>query len=328
MNISFCLQAKNLNPSPSDTLQALPDSVLTTNDSLTVSVPRENPNKIDAEIIYSASDSIVFYGNGTGFLHGKGDVKYKNITLQADFIRVKMDSSLIYARGTTDSLGNKIGEPVFSEGEATYYSKELTYNLQSKKGYIRNAVTQQGEGYVISDKTKKLDDNILLIADGKYTTCDKHDNPDFYLYLTKGKIKPGDYIVTGPAYLVLADVPLPIAVPFGFFPFTDKYSSGILMPNYADELNRGFGLTNGGYYFALSDYADLELLGDIYTKGTWALTANSRYIKKYKYSGNFSFSYRVDVTGEKDLPDYSKATNMNIRWTHSQDQKANPYFTF
>ncbi|MBP8967112.1 MAG: LPS-assembly protein LptD, partial [Paludibacteraceae bacterium] len=328
MNISFCLQAKNLNPSPSDTLQALPDSVLTTNDSLTVSVPRENPNKIDAEIIYSASDSIVFYGNGTGFLHGKGDVKYKNITLQADFIRVKMDSSLIYARGTTDSLGNKIGEPVFSEGEATYYSKELTYNLQSKKGYIRNAVTQQGEGYVISDKTKKLDDNILLIADGKYTTCDKHDNPDFYLYLTKGKIKPGDYIVTGPAYLVLADVPLPIAVPFGFFPFTDKYSSGILMPNYADELNRGFGLTNGGYYFALSDYADLELLGDIYTKGTWALTANSRYIKKYKYNGNFSFSYRVDVTGEKDLPDYSKATNMNIRWTHSQDQKANPYFTF
>lgn len=328
LNISFCLQAKNLNPSPSDTLQALPDSVLTTNDSLTVSVPRENPNKIDAEIIYSASDSIVFYGNGTGFLHGKGDVKYKNITLQADFIRVKMDSSLIYARGTTDSLGNKIGEPVFSEGEATYYSKELTYNLQSKKGYIRNAVTQQGEGYVISDKTKKLDDNILLIADGKYTTCDKHDNPDFYLYLTKGKIKPGDYIVTGPAYLVLADVPLPIAVPFGFFPFTDKYSSGILMPNYADELNRGFGLTNGGYYFALSDYADLELLGDIYTKGTWALTANSRYIKKYKYNGNFSFSYRVDVTGEKDLPDYSKATNMNIRWTHSQDQKANPYFTF
>ena len=124
-----------------------------------------------------------------------------------------------------------------------------------------------------------MDDNILLIADGKYTTCDKHDHPDFYLYLTKGKIKPGDYIVTGPAYLVLADVPLPIAVPFGFFPFTDKYSSGILMPNYADELNRGFGLTNGGYYFALSDYADLELLGDIYTKGTWALTANSRYIK-------------------------------------------------
>lgn len=251
------------------------DSALVKTDSTKISSQKQKASPIDAEVNYSAKDSIVFYGDGTGYLHGEGEIKYKNITLKAEFVRVKLDSSLIYARGKVDSLGNKIGEPIFSEGEANYASKELTYNLKSQKGYIKNVVTQQGEGYIIGEKTKKVSEDIFCIADGKYTTCDKFDSPDFYLYLTKGKVKPGDYIVTGPAYLVLADVPLPIAVPFGFFPFTEKYSSGILMPNYEDNISRGFGLTNGGYYFALSDYADLELLGDIYTKGTWSLTANN-----------------------------------------------------
>ena len=298
-------------------------------DSLNLaSQQKQKSNQIDAEINYSAQDSIVFLGNGTGFLHGKSDIKYKAIELKADFVRVKMDSSIVFAHGTIDSVGTKIGEPIFSEGKTEYASKELTYNLKSKKGYIRQAVTQQGEGYIISDRTKKTTSDILCIADGKYTTCDNHEHPDFYLSLTRGKVKPGGYIVTGPAYLVIEDVPLPIAVPFGFFPFTDKYSSGIIMPTFQDELTRGFGLTNGGYYFAISDYIDLELKGEIYTKGTWALSANSRYVKKYKYSGNLSISYRADVTGEKELPDYSVANNMSIRWSHSQDQKANPYFNF
>ena len=289
---------------------------------------KQKSNQIDAKIDYTAQDSIVFLGNGTGFLHGKSDVKYKNIELKADFIRVKMDSSLIYAKGKRDSVGTKVDEPEFTEGESKYISRELTYNLKTKKGYIRQAVTQQGEGYIISDKTKKTTEETLCIAGGKYTTCEDHDHPDFYLALSKGKVKPGNYIVAGPAHLVVADVPLPIAIPFGFFPFTSKYSSGILMPNFTDELTRGFGLTNGGYYFAMSDYADLELRGDIYTKGTWSLAATSMYRKKYKYSGNFNISYREDVTGEKDMADYSKASNMSIRWSHSQDQKANPFFTF
>jgi hypothetical protein len=285
------------------------------------------PNQIDAEIDYSAKDSIVFLGNGTGFLHGESDIKYKNIDLKADFIRVKMDSSLIFARGTTDSIGKKIGEPEFSEGDSKYVSKQLTYNLKTKKGYIRQAVTQQGEGYVISDRTKKTTDETLCIAGGKYTTCENHDHPDFYLSLSKGKVKPGSYIVAGPAHLVIADVPLPIAVPFGFFPFTSKYSSGILMPSYTDELTRGFGLTNGGYYFALNDYMDMELRGDIYTKGTWAMSASTQYVKRYKFRGNLNVSFRNDVTGEKDLPNYNAATNLRIQWSHSQDTKANPYRT-
>jgi len=304
------------------------DSIKSSADSVKTTTKIQKPNQIDAEITYSAQDSIVLLGNGTGFLHGKSDIKYKNIELKADYVRVKMDSSLVFARGKLDSIGKRVDDPVFTENQTEYTSKELTYNLKTKKGYIRQAVTKQGEGYVISDKTKKTNDDVLCMADGKYTTCDDHEHPDFYLNLTRGKVKTGKYIVTGPAYLVVADVPLPIAIPFGYFPFTDKYSSGIIMPTFRDESTRGFGLANGGYYFAISDYMDLDLSGDIYTKGTWALNATSKYTKRYKYNGNFNMSYRVDLTGEKDLPNYSSTKNMSITWTHSQDAKANPYFTF
>jgi hypothetical protein len=312
----------------SQTKSHVTDSIKASTDSVKTSTKIQKPNQIDAEIAYSAQDSIVLLGNGTGFLHGKSDVKYKNIELKADFVRVKMDSSLVFAHGKLDSIGKRVDDPVFTENKTEYTSKELTYNLKTKKGYIRQAVTKQGEAYVVSDKTKKTDDDILCMTDGKYTTCDNHEHPDFYLDLTRGKVKTGKYIVTGPAYLVVEDVPLPIAIPFGYFPFTDKYSSGIIMPTFRDESTRGFGLANGGYYFAISDYMDLDLSGDIYTKGTWALSATSKYVKRYKYSGNFNMSYRMDVTGEKDLPNYSSTRNMSITWTHSQDAKANPYFTF
>ncbi|MEA4936606.1 MAG: putative LPS assembly protein LptD [Paludibacter sp.] len=291
-------------------------------------IAKKKPNQIDAEIKYKANDSIVLLGNGTAFLHGDTEINYQSITLKADYVRVKIDSSLVYAKGTQNEKGEVIGEPVFSEGESSYNSKELMYNLKSKKGYIRHVVTQEGEGYIISDRTKKTEDNLFCMTGGKYTTCENHDHPDFYLSISKGKVKPGEYIVTGPAHLVIADVPLPIALPFGFFPFSSKYSSGVLMPNYTDEMTRGFGLTNGGYYFAINDYMDLELRGDIYTKGTWALSATTSYTKRYKFRGNLSISYREDVTGEKGMSDYSKANNMSIRWSHSQDAKANPNFTF
>ena len=322
------ISQQKVTPKKSNVKNQVTDSIKTSKDSTSTTVTKQKPNQIDAQIVYSAQDSIVLLGNGTGFLHGKSDIKYKNINLKADFVRVKMDSSTVFARGTTDSVGKKIGEPVFMEGKTEYNSKELTYNLRTKKGYIRQAVTKQGEGYVVSDKTKKTDNDILCITNGKYTTCDNHEHPDFYLDLTRGKVKTGKYIVSGPAYLVVEDVPLPIALPFGFFPFTDKYSSGIVMPTFRDEQTRGFGLMGGGYYFAISDYMDLELKGDIFTKGTWAVNALTTYVKRYKYRGSFNFSYREDVTGEKDLPNYSKSPSMNIVWSHAQDAKANPYFNF
>ena len=323
---SYAQESNQLNESQDSIQQA---SVLPTlqPENKSDSAARKS-NEIDDIIKYNAKDSIVLLGNGTAFLHGDTEINYKTINLKADFVRVKIDSSLVYAKGTPGEAGEVTGEPVFSEGESSYNSKELRYNLKSKKGFIRHVVTQEGEGYIISEQTKKSADNLFSMIDGKYTTCEDHDHPHFYLSISKGKVKPGKYVVTGPAHLVIADVPLPIAIPFGFFPFTNKYSSGVLMPNFTDEMTRGFGLTNGGYYFAINDYMDLELKGDIYTKGTWALSASTGYTKKYKFRGNFSISYREDVTGEKGMPDYNKANNMSIQWSHSQDQKANPNFTF
>lgn len=309
---------------PADSIQIQPqDSVVT--DSIE---PAEKKEVLDAPITYEAQDSIVFLGNGTGFLYGSAAMQYKEIDLKANFIRVNMDSTTIYASGTTDSTGVVSGSPIFTEKESSYEAKEMTYNLNTKKGFIRQVVTQQGEGYIISDKTKKDENDLLCMVDGKYTTCDNHEHPHFYLQLTKAKVKPGEYVAAGPAYLVVADVPLPLAIPFGFFPFTSQYSSGIIMPNYGDDSSRGFYLQGGGYYFAINDYFDLELLGDIYTKGTWAITANTNYVKRYKFRGSFNLTYRNDVTSEKDLPDYSVAKNLSIRWSHSQDAKANPYSTF
>ena len=289
---------------------------------------KKKPERIDAPIKYTANDSIVFTGKGVAYMFGSTDINYRTINLKADFVRIKMDSSLLFARGSVDDNGARIGLPVFSENDKSYESNELTYNLKTRKGFIRQAVTQEGEGYIISSRTKKSDDDVLCIADAKYTTCDCHDHPHFYLSLSKAKVKPGSFIVTGPAHLVIADIPLPVAIPFGFFPFTSDYSSGVVMPSYTDELTRGFGLTNGGYYFAINDYADLEAKGDIYTKGTWALRLNSNYIKKYKFRGSLSAEYRNDVTGEKDMPNYNESKNFSLRWSHTQDQKANPNFSF
>ncbi len=315
----------------------LPDSLQTdsmASDSIAAGMRKKGAQKqssqaIDDIVNYQSSDSLVLTGNGTAFLHGKGNIKYKSMDLTSEYIRVKMDSSTIFARGVYDTIDDKwIGQPVFAEGEDKYESNELTYNLKTRKGFIRHVVTQQNEGWVISEKTKKMEGDELMMADGKYTTCDNHDHPHFYLALTKAKVKPKGYIATGPAYLVVGDVPLPLAIPFGFFPFTDKYSSGLIMPTFGDDYSRGLYLRGLGYYFAINDYVDLEVTGDIYTKGTWSISAKTNYVWRYHFRGNLSFEYRKDVTGEKGMPDYRASTNMSIRWSHTQDTKANPYSTF
>ncbi|MBR5855083.1 MAG: LPS-assembly protein LptD [Paludibacteraceae bacterium] len=284
---------------------------------------------IDARVEYTSQDSMVMMGNGLAYMYGSGEIRYKSLELTADYIRVCMDSSTLYARGVLDTIENEVmGKPVFKDGKDSYESNEITYNLRTQKGIIRHVVTEQGEGYVIADKTKKTDGDMLMMQGGKYTTCDDHEHPHFYLQMTKAKVKPGSYIATGPAYLVVGEVPLPLAVPFGFFPFTDQYSSGLIMPNFGDDYTRGMYLQGLGYYFAINDYFDLELKGDIYTRGTWAVYASSKYIKRYRFRGNVSVNYRWDVTGEKDMPDYNVAKNLSVQWTHTQDAKANPYNNF
>ena len=278
---------------------------------------------------YQAGDSMIMMGNGTAYLHGHGDLKYQTMDLTSEYIRMNIDSSQIYARGVYDSINEEWkGKPVFKDQQDSYETNEITYNIKTQKGYIRRVVTQQGEGYVLADRTKKAEGDVMMMAGGQYTTCDDHDHPHFYMKMTKAKVKPGEYIATGPAYLVVGDVPLPLAIPFGFFPFTNQYSSGLIMPNFGDDYTRGLYLNNLGYYFAICDYLDLEVTGDIYSRGTWAIRAKTKYIWRYHFSGNLSISYRNDVTSEKGLPDYAVSKNFSINWTHSQDSKFNPYNTF
>ena len=292
----------------------------------------EEPKKksgLTAPVHYQSKDSMVMTKNGNAYLHGKGELKFENMELNSEYIRMNIDSSQIYARGVYDTLeGEWIGKTVFKDGKDEYQTNEITYNIKTQKGYIRHVVTQQGEGYIIADKTKKGEGDVMMMAGGQYTTCDNHDHPHFYLKMTKAKVKPGDYIATGPAYMVVGDVPLPLAIPFGFFPFTNTYSSGIIMPSFGDDYTRGLYLSNGGYYFAICDYIDLQLTGDIYTRGTWAIRAQSKYVWRYHFSGNLNISYRNDVTSERGMPDYAVNKNFQIQWTHTQDAKFNPYSTF
>ena len=284
---------------------------------------------IKSPIHYQANDSMVMTRNGTAYLHGKGELKYENMELTSEYIRMNMDSSQIYACGVKDTVNDEVkGKPVFKDGKDSYESSEITYNIKTQKGYIRRVVTQQGEGYIMADKTKKADDDVMMMAGGQYTTCDNHDHPHFYLKLTKAKVKPGEYIATGPAYMVVGDVPLPLAIPFGFFPFTDKYSSGLIMPNFGDDYTRGLYLSGLGYYFAICDYIDLQVMGDVYSRGTWAVRAQSKYVWRYHFSGSLNISYRNDVTGERGMPDYAVSKNFQVQWTHAQDAKANPYNSF
>ena len=294
-----------------------------------VSRQKSEKGTLSGPVHYQASDSMVMTGNGTAYLHGKSELKYESMELNSEYIRMNLDSSLIYARGVWDSVEYEWrGKPVFKDGKDSYETNEITYNIKTQKGYIRHVVTQQGEGYIIADKTKKSEGEEMMMAGGQYTTCDNHEHPHFYLKMTRAKVKPGSYIATGPAYMVVGDVPLPLAIPFGFFPFTDKFSSGLIMPNFGDDYTRGLYLQGLGYYFALCDYIDLEVTGDIYSRGTWALRAQSRYVWRYRFSGNLSINYRNDVTGERDMPDYSARRNFSINWSHSQDAKFNPYSTF
>ena len=283
---------------------------------------------LDAPVIYEASDSIVFTKEGYAHLYGEGKVNYQNIELTSAVITMNMDSSTVYATGVTDTAGVETGSPIFKDGETPYESKIMRYNFKTKKGFINSIVTQQGEGYVTSEEGKKGANDEIYMRHGKYTTCDNHEHPHFYLRLSMAKVRPKKNVVFGPAQLVVEDVPLPIAVPFGFFPFNSSYSSGFIMPTYGDEMNRGFYLRDGGYYFAISDRMDLKLLGEIFTKGSWGVSAASNYNKRYRFSGNFNFSYLVTKTGEKNMPDYSVSKDFKLQWSHRQDAKANPNSSF
>ena len=288
---------------------------------------RDN-NDLTAAVAFSAKDSILVIGENTAILFGDGNVEYQDFKLNADFIQMDMDSTLVSAAGMPDSVGHIAGNPIFSDKGTTYESETMKYNFKTEKGYITNVITEQGEGFLQGGITKKNADGSFYLQDGIYTTCDDHDHPHFYFKITRGKMRPKKDVVTGPAYMVLADVPLPLALPFGYFPFSKDYSSGIIFPSFGEDYNRGFFARDGGYYFAINDYVDLALRGEIYTKGSWGLSANSTYSKRYKFRGNVSVSYITSIYGDKGMPDYSKQNNFQVIWSHAMDSKANPNLNF
>ena len=284
--------------------------------------------QLDAPVDFTGTDSIVLYPKRNLVrMYGDATVKHGEQTLHGDYMQMQTDSGTVFSTyiDYPDTLDRKKIYAKIEDGSESYEAHSITYNFKSKRGYITDVITQQGEGFVTAEKTKKMDDDVMYMEDAKYTTCDLHEHPHYYIAMTRGKMKQRKDIVTGPVYLVFADVPLPLGLPFAFFPFTQSRTSGILPPTYGEEADRGFYLRNGGYYFAINDYVDAEVTGDIYTKGSWGVNARSTYRKRYRYSGGFNASYLVTKRGDKPSGDFSKATDIRIAWNHSQDPKANPY---
>ncbi|MBQ5395091.1 MAG: LPS-assembly protein LptD, partial [Alistipes sp.] len=294
--------------------------------------PRPAGKFLDDPITGKNSDSLVYdVKNKLVYIYNQGDVTYQESNLKADFMRIDMESKLVYAYGKPDSVDGKwtTTKPEYSEGSASYAMDTITYNLDTGKAKIKGVATQQGDGWLVGGSVKKMSDNVINIENGKYTTCEQTDHPHFYLAMTKAKVIPGKKVITGPAYLVLEDVPIYfLGIPEGFFPISSGPKSGLLMPTFGEEYSKGFFLRDLGYYFTLSDHADLAVRGGFYTLGSWEASAASRYIKRYKYSGSFNMQYSSIKSGEKGEPDYVKQKNFRIQWSHQQDPKANPGTTF
>jgi len=278
---------------------------------------------------YGAQDSIINSIDGKiVHLYGKAKIQYLSTELTAAYIRLNFKDETALAKGAQDSTGKFYDNPIFKDGSQKFDCKELKYNYRTQKGIVKDIITEDNGGFVQGERTKKLDSNVYCVKHGWYTTCDEHDHPHFYIQMRRAKMIKDDKVISGFSNLVIEGVPLPLFIPFGFFPITKKGSSGIIIPSYGEEKMRGFNLKRGGYYFSINDYFDLTLLGDIYANSSWGLNVSSTYKKRYKFNGSLNISTSTNITGEEGLPDYSKSKDYSIRWTHSQDPKANPYSTF
>ncbi|MDP4273695.1 MAG: putative LPS assembly protein LptD [Bacteroidota bacterium] len=323
----FCIGKPSYIPFfKADTLIAKKDTTKT--DTSALKKKKSSSDELKSQIDYTATDSMVInMENKKVFLYGNADVKYGKTELTSAYIDYAMAQGVCFAKGMPDSTGQDAGKPVFKDGSDEFDAKTLSYNFKTKKALIKDVVSKQDEGFLHGAITKKQADGVIDVKNGKYTTCDA-EHPHFYLALTKAMVIPNDKIIAGPAYLVLEDVPLPIFIPFGFFPNHKGATSGILMPTYGEESSRGFYLRGGGYYFAINDYMDLAITGDIYTRGTWGLSVASKYAKRYNYGGNFNVSFYQNINGVKGEAEYSKSKDIAITWSHRKDSKANPYQTF
>ncbi|MGQ1909474.1 putative LPS assembly protein LptD [Marinifilum sp. RC60d5] len=301
---------------------------LSKTDSLQTDSTAKKKPLFETKVEYNCDDTIIFSLTGQSvFLKKNAFVKYGETELKAYYIELDLEKKEAYAYGIQDTTGKFMFTPEFKDGSEEFNCKELKYNFDTGKGLVNEVITEQEGGYVHSEITKKIDDKTFYLKNGKYTTCD-HEHPHFYVKMTKAKMIKDDKIISGPLHLVLEDVPLPLGLPFAMFPFTSSYSSGIIMPSYGEEENRGFNLRGGGYYWAINDYLDLAVKGDIFSNGSWGTYVESKYKTRYRYSGTLATEYHFNKYGDKGLDDYYETTDFAIRWNHSQDSKANPYRTF
>lgn len=308
-----------------DTAIAGPDTSATT---ATAAKQKKSP-RLEDKVDYTSKDSLRFEIRGQKvFLFKTARISYQDVKLNADYVEIDFVRNVVYATGVKDSTGKLSGVPEFSDGVQNFKSKAINYNYTTKRGYINTVFTKQDEGYLHGTVVKKMENNVTYIKSGLYTTCDLEENPHFAFRFNKGKVIPGKRIITGPAYMEIANVATPLIIPFGFFPNKKGQRSGIIMPTYGESADRGFYFQNFGYYWAASQHLDLTVLADIYTRGSWAIKPAMRYNKRYHYNGGFNLSYAVNVLGAADSPDYEKREDFQVRWMHSQDPKARPHSSF
>ena len=262
------------------------------------------------------------------YLYNEAKIDYGDMNISAGSITIDYTKNTVYAKGITDSIEGYTQKPVFTQGSNVVEPDSIVFNTETKKALIYNSKTEQGEGTVIASITKKENDSVYFLKNAKYTTAENLEDPEYYIKLRKAKIVPGKKIVTGLANLFIYDVPTPLGLPFGFFPQSEKQTSGVIIPSFGEQNDRGFFLQNGGYYFAISDYVDLAVLGDYYTNGSYGTRLESTYAKRYRFRGNVGFRYENLITSERGFPDYARNTIYNLRWSHSQDSKANPSSRF
>ena len=288
-----------------------------------------SPNAIKQIVNYKAKDSVAInLDERKAFLYTEGTIDYQGMVMKADNVVVDFDKQLLSARGVVDSGGEYKGRPYFKQGEDEYNADSITFNYETKKGLITGVVTQEGDGFLHGNTVKKVNDSVMYLNSGMYTTCN-YAHPHFALNFTKSKLITGNMIVTGPAYVTIRDIPTPLALPFAFFPLTHGVTSGIIIPSYGWQNGRGYYLKEGGYYWAINDYSDLALLGEIYTNLSWAAEAKSNYYKRYKYKGNIDVRYGRTKEGIRgDTNTYNIYSDFKVSWTHNQDAKANPNSRF
>ncbi len=320
-----------------DTLKVQPDSLfINVNDSLLLPADTsaravkssKKKSSISSKVEYNAYDSISLdLARQKVYLYREAQIKYEAITQKAAYIEIDFNTSILKAQPKTDSVGKRYGKPEFTEGDQAFTSEEMQYNFRTRKGLVKNVITKEGDGYLHGELVKKLDNNISNMLHGGYTTCNL-EHPHFSIQFTKARVIPNNKIVTGPAFLTIEDVPLPLILPFGLFPNKRGQTSGVLIPTYGESTNRGFYLENGGYYFGINDYMELRLVGDIYSRGSWAVKPLFNYRKRYKFSGTFNFNYAINTDGIRESPSFTRKRDFRLSWSHRQDPKARPKSQF